>query len=228
MNKKNDLRKERKLKRIEANKLAILKAAEDVFVNKGYSLATVDDIAEEAQFSKATLYRYFKSKDEIFYTIALNSFKYTQARMEDILTQNINSEQKLKNVIQFNFSFFHEKKNLVRVFFMEKSFLRKIFQIDSLKQTGVPFPHPKLPSEFTAISRDILHIMKKILEEGIQRKEFRPVNVENAVYVLTAMMRGFFFHGPIQVKEFNTEQSTELLHDIFLNGIKINKEIDKE
>jgi len=70
--KKRDLRIERKRHRREENKIFILKAAEFIFAKKGYSFATMDDIAEEAQFSKATIYQYFNSKGEIFFEIILN------------------------------------------------------------------------------------------------------------------------------------------------------------
>ena len=63
---KRDLRIERKRHRREENRIFILKAAESIFAKKGYSFTTVDDIAEEAQFSKATIYQYFKSKVDIF------------------------------------------------------------------------------------------------------------------------------------------------------------------
>jgi len=45
---------------------AILAAAEDVFARKGYYQARMEDIAEEAELAKGTLYYYFKSKDEIY------------------------------------------------------------------------------------------------------------------------------------------------------------------
>jgi len=53
--KKRDLRSERELHRREENKTYILNAAESVFAKKGFSFSTMDDIAEEAQFSKATI-----------------------------------------------------------------------------------------------------------------------------------------------------------------------------
>ncbi len=72
--KNNDLRAERKLQRKRENKKFILEAAEKVFSQKGYSRATVDDISDEAQFSKATIYRYFDSKSDIFSEIIMASF----------------------------------------------------------------------------------------------------------------------------------------------------------
>jgi AcrR family transcriptional regulator len=45
---------------------AILDAAVDVFHGKGPNGASVDDIAEAAGISRAALYQYFESKDELF------------------------------------------------------------------------------------------------------------------------------------------------------------------
>ncbi len=43
----------------------ILNAASALFGNKGYQAVSVDAISREAQVAKRTLYRYFKSKDEL-------------------------------------------------------------------------------------------------------------------------------------------------------------------
>ncbi len=53
----------------DRRKQAILEAAEEVFLGKGYQLATVDDIAARGRLSVGTLYRYFSSKSEIMLTL---------------------------------------------------------------------------------------------------------------------------------------------------------------
>lgn len=45
---------------------SILDAAREVFADKGFDQATMDDIATAAELSKGTLYLYFKSKDALF------------------------------------------------------------------------------------------------------------------------------------------------------------------
>jgi len=45
---------------------AILKAATEVFLRCGYANATVDDIVKRAGGSKATVYKHFKNKRELF------------------------------------------------------------------------------------------------------------------------------------------------------------------
>jgi AcrR family transcriptional regulator len=47
----------------------ILKAASEVFVKRGYSSATIDEIADTAGIGKGTVYLYFRSKDEILMAV---------------------------------------------------------------------------------------------------------------------------------------------------------------
>jgi AcrR family transcriptional regulator len=53
--------RERRFKRQE-----IVRAAREVFALRGFNAATLDEIAERAEFGKGTLYSYFQSKDELF------------------------------------------------------------------------------------------------------------------------------------------------------------------
>ncbi|MBE9545455.1 MAG: helix-turn-helix transcriptional regulator, partial [Proteobacteria bacterium] len=50
---------------------SILDAAKKVFFSKGYSKATMDEIALAAEISKPTIYQYFKSKDDLFFSLML-------------------------------------------------------------------------------------------------------------------------------------------------------------
>ena len=51
--------------REEATRQAILRAARDVFVAKGFHLATTHDVARAAGLSVGSIYTYFTSKDEL-------------------------------------------------------------------------------------------------------------------------------------------------------------------
>ena len=56
----------------EFHRGSILAAAERLFTEKGTEKTTMDDIAREAEYSKATLYVYFQSKEEIINAILLS------------------------------------------------------------------------------------------------------------------------------------------------------------
>jgi len=50
----------------EEAKNRIVSAANQVFAEKGYRQATMDDVAKKIGVSKGTLYLYFASKEELF------------------------------------------------------------------------------------------------------------------------------------------------------------------
>jgi AcrR family transcriptional regulator len=72
---------ERKEREKERRREDILDAAEKVFVRKGFDSATMDDVAESAELSKATIYLYFSSKEEIYFAIFLRG----QRKLADMI-----------------------------------------------------------------------------------------------------------------------------------------------
>jgi AcrR family transcriptional regulator len=57
-------------RRKDARPSEIVSAALEVFAEKGFAAAKLDDIARKAGISKATLYLYFDTKEEIFRAVA--------------------------------------------------------------------------------------------------------------------------------------------------------------
>jgi AcrR family transcriptional regulator len=219
MNKKN-MRKEREVQRQKENRRFILQAAEKVFIHKGYRLATVDDIAEEAQFSKATLYRYFQSKSDIFFEIIHSSFEESYHGIKKIQMRKLSAEEKLKELIGFIVSTYHKKKNLSRILFMEKTALKKLIKVDADFQSAHPESHPEISPRIRSRLEQISAVIDEIFREGVETGEFRNMDVHDASVVLGSLLRGFYFRGPIQEKKYSIQETTDLLHSFFLNGIK--------
>ena len=74
--------RQKKQKLIEYNKNNIEEAARILFQKNGIVQTTVDDIAREADCSKATIYVYFKNKDDIYYHLVLDYMNV----LEDAIT----------------------------------------------------------------------------------------------------------------------------------------------
>jgi AcrR family transcriptional regulator len=214
-----DLRKERKRHREQENRQFILNAAESVFAKKGYVLATMDDIAEAAQFSKATLYRYFKSKQEMFKEIILNTFDEVYNNSIKIQEKDMDSSEKLRELIYYILGYYQRKKNLSRIFIMEHFAMKKLFKIDVSKQGWHSNHHPQVPQAMRKKLEEIFNVMVTIVDEGIRAGEFRNMDSKEVCYILGALLRGFHFKGPIYVKELPLNESTNLIHDFVLHGI---------
>ncbi len=71
----------------EYRRNSILNAAKQVFFKVGYAKATMDNIAEFAEITKPTVYQYFKSKDELFFSLMLPLIDTIQERLLEIKTE---------------------------------------------------------------------------------------------------------------------------------------------
>ena len=65
----------------------IIKAAEKIFMTRGFENATMEDIAEEAEFSKGALYTYFQSKNELCLSIVLRGLKVIGTEFEIVTSK---------------------------------------------------------------------------------------------------------------------------------------------
>lgn len=87
-------RKERERKKVRG---LILKAAMRLFVEEGYEHVTIRKIAEEIEYSPATIYLYFKDRDEILYTLHAEGFEKLYQRQQTVLAIKNPLERLLKH-----------------------------------------------------------------------------------------------------------------------------------
>lgn len=57
-------------RRLERTRSALLDAAEEVFAEKGFTPATLDDIAHAAGYTKGAIYKHFATKEELFLAVS--------------------------------------------------------------------------------------------------------------------------------------------------------------
>jgi AcrR family transcriptional regulator len=62
----------------------LLEAGNAVFRDVGYTGATVDDLIERASTSRATFYRYFRNKDDLFNELTRACFRDMRAIVDDL------------------------------------------------------------------------------------------------------------------------------------------------
>lgn len=75
---------ERKEREKERRRQQIIVAAKRVFSEKGFSKATMEDIAKEAELSPGTLYLYFKNKEELYASLSLRILQYLHIRVSHV------------------------------------------------------------------------------------------------------------------------------------------------
>ena len=81
-------RESRKQVVLDINRQTIIAAAEELFFSKGYDKTTMDDISLKSEYSKRTVYTYFKSKEEIYHHIILKGFLLLKQYIKDALSRD--------------------------------------------------------------------------------------------------------------------------------------------
>ncbi|MFC3965061.1 TetR/AcrR family transcriptional regulator [Nocardia jiangsuensis] len=76
-------------RRLEHTRGLLLEAAQEVFAEKGFTAATLDDIAYAAGYTKGAIYKHFSTKEELF--LAVNEW-YWQ-RYFDTFTEVVSAAQ---------------------------------------------------------------------------------------------------------------------------------------
>ncbi|WP_119080895.1 TetR/AcrR family transcriptional regulator [Chitinophaga alhagiae] len=77
----------------------ILSAAENVFHEKGYDGARMQEIADKAGINKGLLHYYFKTKDALFDAIFSMALKRMVANIHSILAMELSLEEKMDLVV---------------------------------------------------------------------------------------------------------------------------------
>ncbi|UCF90598.1 MAG: TetR/AcrR family transcriptional regulator [Desulfobacterales bacterium] len=155
-------RKKREKKMLEKMRVKqIQEAAIAVFMNKGFNSATMEDIAGKAELSPATIYLYFRNKDELYCSLNLLTLQYLHDQIERVYTDDsLSVEEKI-----FGF-----KDAMYKTFLYNPTNLRMIFhvQLNSV--------HPTLDKEFMAklnsVGKRLMNLMASVYEEGVRQGKF--------------------------------------------------------
>lgn len=88
------LRMSKKIEQAEKTKASILDAAIEVFYQKGYMKATLEDIAKEANVTRGAIYWSFKNKQDIFKTLHENLYQ----NVMQIISESLKGDKSLANL----------------------------------------------------------------------------------------------------------------------------------
>jgi len=84
---------------IDKIKESILRAAQDLFRRYGYHKTSVNEIAKKAKIAKATIYKYFDSKEVLLHTILMDYIRISVNEIIENTNEETDKEAYLSNLI---------------------------------------------------------------------------------------------------------------------------------
>ena len=101
----------------------IIETAVQLFRKKGYPVTTLQDIAMELNCTKAGIYHYFTSKEEMLMEIMDQVMTIAEKQIEVVLVEDLNPPQMLKAILKGHIMAVFEEPAYMSVFFSDVHFL---------------------------------------------------------------------------------------------------------
>jgi AcrR family transcriptional regulator len=154
----------------------ILDAALNVFSEKGFHQATVDEIAERAGLGKGTLYRYFANKETLFNELVRFRLEELEQQANAVLDGQDDVLTMISKYLRIYFEFFDRNERLYRVVVQQRGDVSREFQDVYVKTVMRRIP-----------------VLKRKIYRATQKGVLKEVDFQTVFYGVMG-----FIHGVIQ------------------------------
>lgn len=161
----------------------ILEAATSVFSQKGYSAASLQDIADRVGILKGSLYHYISSKESLLFRILENSHEAAQELTDEVEALNLPTTEKFFAWVERIALWYLENLERSSLYLNEWRYLE-----GDHKQT--------VRAQRRIFSGHVTAMIDAAIEEGIARPDLDPTLTTNYVVSAISTIPTWFRAGP--------------------------------
>ncbi|MGA7869263.1 MAG: TetR/AcrR family transcriptional regulator [Candidatus Binatus sp.] len=176
----------------------ILRSATELFAEREFELVLIDEIAAHAGVGKGSVYRQFKSKEELYAAVVINGFAELQREIRTALAGCTSMREQIAAIVHHALKFFWTRR-----------------QFFALLRDPKALP-PLQERQYRAQRNDLSRLISGVLDDGVQRGAMRAgIDTRIAAESLLGMMRGINRYG----REYTTpDRAVDIITSIFLDG----------
>lgn len=146
-----------------------------VFARHGFHNARMDDIVQESGLSKGALYWYFKSKEEIITAISQRLFTSDIEKLAGLLVAGGTASERLLQLMRSRVEGLQRMSDVIPILF---EFYAAAVHQDNVRQFIKDY------------FQDFHQLLVALIQQGIDRGEFRPVNTVEIATAIDALFEG--------------------------------------
>ncbi len=189
----------------------ILDAAYEVFHEVGYSSATIDQIAERAELAKGTIYLYFKSKEELYFSLLVNGLDILIDLLNGMAEKKPAPDQLLRQTAKTLFQFFTDYTDYFRIFMMMRQ---------EEMQAKLP---PELSEQINTRATEILKLLSSEMDVLVDNGTYAPVNTWQLANILWGAFTGItqlaLTKEQLNVRTRHIDRMLSLCFDLIHQGL---------
>jgi len=182
----------------------ILNAARKVFAARGFSDATVDEIAAEAGIAKGTVYLYFSSKKDIYLAALKQGIMELQERTRSTMQTSEGIAAKLQSFIRTRLEYAEANRDFFKIYHSEFGNLTNAAACDS---------------EFQQLYLRQAKALEIVLREAMESGEIRHIRSNFAAFIIYDMVKGVMTQRLLEWSTVPLEEDIQLLNDLIWKGI---------
>lgn len=184
----------------------IVRAAEKLFGEKGFHGATMVDLAKISEFSVGTLYNFFKTKEEVYYTLLIEKLDLFHSRLDAEVDQHPPGLAQILALIGASVKFFQENQDFFRIFIQERSTVELSVGAAAGKE---------LRKRYLAYIDFVAKVMTKAIEkEDIQK--FNPLEIAHS---FVGMLDSFCAYWTMHPEPNGLGSKVPFIYDLFIKGV---------
>jgi TetR/AcrR family fatty acid metabolism transcriptional regulator len=177
--------------------LAILEAASRVFAQRPFHEVLIDHIASDAGIGKGTIYRYFETKDDLYFNAVLHVLDTLTAALDSALSDDMTAARRLEVIATVILAHFWNRRKMIEFFQREEHFAMR---------------HEELASR----REGFLRFIQGAILSGIERREFRGIDARIGANLFLGMVRSVnLFHA----SDDRLEDLVGQVMGVFLAGV---------
>ncbi len=200
---------ERKLPRREREKIRqrqdMLAAALALFSEKGYHNVSMQEIAEKAEFAVGTLYKFFKSKEELYKALISEQADRFHAALTEALTAAGGPVERLRGYVRAKGRIYMSNAACIRLYFAENrgaSFNIKAGLDSTIRE------------RCDVVLRRLAAVFAQGMDSGLFRRTAEP---QHLALALDSLCNAFLFHWLEGRQPY--PESPDIILNIFLHGL---------
>lgn len=219
-------KKERKLLR---TKKIILDAAKELFYEKGFDSITMEEIADLAALSRATLYNYFNTKEEIYFNIGISKLEHWIKQYELLDSTKYSGEQQVlfltENLVKDILEFPPYSKLLRRFFYRSRElnlpiqdvFYSRMIEKKEIQKDSIFKPQNQIFLDLLECYINYRQLWQKSIEIGIKDGSITlPSNLNHLNFFLIMIIFGLldqidFRRSLMNMVNLSNEEITEVI-----------------
>lgn len=197
----------RKRKEYLTRRADILSAAEKVFAAKGFYGSSMDEIARRAEFGTGSLYKYFKGKKDLYFSLIDEKVGEITSLVRAELGKDLSPMDKIELVLRLQLDFMQRNRDFFKIYISERNRFEWTIKDDLGK--GV---HEK----FLAYIGDLEEVMR----DGIEKGQFKEMDPRDMAHAFVGIVNSFMFEWIMSPGAYSLVSKAPIIMDIFFDGVQ--------